>query len=228
MRRARGRKLTSETSAVGAGARWIDAHGIDLLSTLLLTLAAVATAWASYQAAHWRSEQGLAGNRSISARVQANKTSGEANRQIQIDVATYIQWVDAFQQKDVELATFYYRRFRPEFLPAVNAWVATKPLKNPGAPLTPFAMPEYRSAAIAATEALERKADAESLQAQAHVRRADRYTLCVVMFALALFFAGISTRISVTSSRLMALGIGWAAFLGAVLWMVTFPASLAL
>jgi small-conductance mechanosensitive channel len=217
-----------ESSEPGADARWIDAHGIDLLSTVLLTLAAVATAWASYQAAHWRSEQGLAGNRSISARVQANKTAGEANRQIQIDVATYIQWVDAYQQRDEELATFYYQRFRPEFIPAVNAWIATKPLKNPGAPLTPFAMPQYQSAAVAATEDLERKADAESLRAQAYVQRADRYTLCVVMFALALFFAGISTRIRVTSSRLVALGIGWAAFLGAVVWMATFPASLSL
>jgi hypothetical protein len=160
--------------------------------------------------------------------VEANKTSGEANRQIQIDVATYIQWVDAYRQQDEELAKFYYRRFRPEFRPAVDAWIATRPLKNPRAPLTPFVMPEYRSAAIAATDALELKADAESLQAQANVRRADRYTLCVVMFALALFFAGISTRIRVQSSRLIALGIGWAAFLGAVIWMVTFPASLSL
>jgi hypothetical protein len=160
--------------------------------------------------------------------VEANKTSGEANRQIQIDVATYVQWVDAYWQQDEELASFYYRRFRPEFRPAVDAWIATRPLQNPRAPLTPFAMPEYRSAATAATTALEGKADAESLQAQANVRRADRYTLCVVMFALALFFAGISTRIRLPSSRLIALGIGWVAFLGAVIWMVTFPASLSL
>jgi hypothetical protein len=29
---------------------------VDLLSTVLLALAAVATAWATYQGAHWRSE----------------------------------------------------------------------------------------------------------------------------------------------------------------------------
>ena len=39
------------------------AHWADLLATILLSVAAVATAWATYQAAHWRSEQGLAGNR---------------------------------------------------------------------------------------------------------------------------------------------------------------------
>ena len=109
-------------------------HWIDLLATLLLTLAAVATAWASYQAAHYRSEQGLAGNRSIAARVEANRAAGVANRQIQIDVGSFFQWVDAYQQGDAELATFYFRRFRPEFRPAVNAWIATKPLTNPTAP----------------------------------------------------------------------------------------------
>lgn len=45
------------------------------------------------------------------------------------------------------------------------------------------------------------------------------------MFAPALFVASITTRIRVTSSRFVALGVGWAAFLGAVIWMMTFPAG---
>ena len=95
----------------------------------------MATAWASYQAAHYRSEQGLAGNRSISARVEANRVAGVANRQIQVDVGSFFQWTDAYQQGDAKLATFYFRRFRPEFRPAVTAWIATKPLHQPGCPV---------------------------------------------------------------------------------------------
>ena len=60
------------------------------------------------------------------------------------------------------------------------------------------------------------------------MERADRYTLCVVLFAMALFFAGISTRLRTGGTRFVALGIGWAAFLGAVVWMVTFPVSIGL
>jgi hypothetical protein len=201
---------------------------MDWLSTLLLTLAAVATAWATYQAAHWRSEQGLAGNRSTAARVQANRAAGVANRQIQVDVATFFQWVDAYRQKDTQLAAFYFRRFRPEFRPAVTAWIATKPLTNPKAPLTPFSMPEYRSAALAEADALEAKGAVGAKESQAHVDRADRYTLCVVLFALALFFAGISTRLHTNGSRLFVLGVGWAALLAAVVWMTTFPVSVGL
>ena len=159
------------------------AHRADLLATILLSVAAVATAWATYQAAHWRSEQGLAGNRSTVARVQANRASGVANRQIQIDALTFTHWVDAYTRGDKELAAFYFRRFRPEFRPAVTAWAATRPLTNPDAPLTPFSMPQYRSAESAEADRLEAKGASESLTAQADVQRADRYTLCVVLFA---------------------------------------------
>ena len=145
------------------------AHWADLLATILLSVAAVATAWATYQAAHWRSEQGLAGNRSTVARVQANRASGIANREIQIDALTFTHWVDAYTHGDKKLAAFYFRRFRPEFRPAVNAWAATKPLTNPGAPLTPFSMPQYTSAQNAKADALEAKGAAESVIAQAEV-----------------------------------------------------------
>lgn len=201
------------------------AHWIDVLSTILLALAAVATAWATYQASHWRSEQALAGNRSTVARVEANRVAGVANRQVLVDVTTFTQWVDAYSAGDTRLAAFYFRRFRREFRPAVVAWIATKPLTNPKAPLTPFDMPQYTSAAIEEADALEAKGDAESRNAQLLVARADRYTLCVVMFATALFFAGISTRMRSERSRVVILTIGWVAFLGAAVWMATFPQS---
>jgi hypothetical protein len=202
--------------------------GVEVLTTVLLALAAVATAWATYQAAHWRSEQALAGNRSTAARVQANRAAGVANREIQADLLTFTQWVDAYSTGEAKLADFYFRRFRPEFRPAVLAWVATKPLSNTDAPLTPFQMPEYRSSALADADRLESKGAAEALRSQSHVGRADRYSLCVVLFATSLFFAGISTRVRTEGSRLVVLGMGWALFLGALAWMLTFPASIQL
>jgi len=201
---------------------------IELFSTLLLTLAAVLTAWASYQAAHLRSEQGLAGNRSTAARIQANRATSIANRQIQIDVATFVQWLDAKEKNDPKLAAFYLRRFRPEFKPAFQAWLASKPFTDPKAPLTPFAMPQYTPSALAESDALERKGALASTESQAFVKRADKYTLCVVMFALALFFAGFSTRVRTDGSRFAVLAVGWTILLVTLVWMATFPATLGL
>ncbi len=203
-------------------------HRIEEVSTVLLALAAVATAWATYQAAHWRSEQALAGNRSTAARVEANRAAGVANRRIEVDVETFIQWVDAKSAGDEKLARFYFRRFQPEFRPAVLAWNATKPLTNPRAPLTPFDMPQYKSAALAEADRLEARGDAESVRAQAHVVHADRYTLCVVLFAMTLFFAGMSTRLRWRRGQTVILALGCVLFLGAVAWAATFPVSIEL
>jgi len=204
------------------------AHRIETLATVLLALAAVGTAWSTYQAAHWRSEQALAGNRSTAARVEANRAAGVANRRIQVDVQTYIQWVDAYSADDKQLANFYFRRFQPEMRPAVVAWVATRPLSNRSAPLTPFDMPQYKSAALAQADRLEKKGDVESAIAQGYVERADKYTLCVVLFAMTLFFAGISTRLRSQRAQAAIVGFGYVVFLGAVAWAATFPVSVQL
>jgi hypothetical protein len=198
---------------------------LEIVSTLLLALAAVATAWSSYQAARWQGEQARAFARASATRIESTRASGVANRQVQIDVATFIQWVDAYAHDDTRLASFYRKRFRPEFARAVNAWVATRPLTNPRAPLTPFAMPQYRLAANEEAEQLERTASGFTAEAGRNIDKATRYVLCVVLFASSLFFAGISTRLPTVRSRAVALGIGWCVFLGTLVWLATFPVN---
>ena len=187
-------------------------------------MAAVATAWASYQSARWRGEQAKAGGQSIAARVESTRSANVANRQGQIDVALFTQWVDAYARDETELADFYRKRFRPEFRPAFDAWVATRPRINPNAPLSPFAMPEYSLAAATEADRLEARAGALSVRVGGYIQRADNYSLSVVLFAVALFFAGISTRLRSTPG-LVILGLGAALFLGGVIWLATLPVS---
>ena len=202
-----------------------DRH-FELVATVLLAVAAVATAWASYQSARWHGEQARAQSASVAARVESTRAANVANRQGQIDVALFTQWVDAYARNETELAAFYDKRFRPEFKPAFDAWVATKPRKNPSAPLSPFAMPQYKLAANAASDRLEVKAAAASQRAGGFIQRADDYSLAVVLFASSLFFAGISTRLRSSTLRMVILGLGCALFLGSVVWIATFPVSL--
>jgi hypothetical protein len=208
-----------------AGEGRFDRH-FELAATVLLAIAAVATAWASYQSARWHGEQARAQSASIAARVESTRAANVANRQGQIDVALFTQWVDAYARDETELADFYRKRFRPEFKPAFGAWVATRPRKNPSAPLSPFAMPQYKLAATAAADRLEVKAAASSQRAGGFIQRADDYSLAVVLFASSLFFAGISTRLHSSTPRMVVLGLGYALFLGSVTWIATFPVSL--
>ena len=198
---------------------------VEVLATVLLALAAVATAWSSYQASRWNGEQAKATSRANAARIESTRASGLASAQSQIDVATFMQWVNAFALDQTELADFYFRRFRAEFKPAVDAWIATRPRRNPDAPLTPFAMPQYRLAANQEADRLEARAETLAATARANIQRSTNYVLGVVLFAASVFFAGMSTKLGTPRLRGVLLGLGGVVFVGTALWLATLPIS---
>jgi hypothetical protein len=197
---------------------------LELVATVLLTLATVATAWAAYQARQWTGEQSQGYSHANAARAAVNRSSSLANRQVQIDVATFIQWINAREQGRTRLAAFYRERFRDEFEPAFAAWLATKPFTNAAAPKTPFGLPQYKLRANEQADRLEATATADSQQAKDANQRADNYTLAVVLFASALFFAGLSTKLETSTARYALLGLGSVLFLGTLIWLATMPA----
>ena len=200
---------------------------IEVAATVLLAIAAVATAWSSYQATRWNGEQAKASGSVNKTRIEAARASDLANAQQQVDVATFMQWVDSYARGETELVTFYRERFRPEFKPAFEAWIATKPLETKGAPLTPFVMPEYRLAARAEADRLDEDAEELSAQVRRNIQRASNYVLGVVLFAVALFFAGMSTKLTARGLRKAMLVVGYIVFLGAAVWIATSPVSIA-
>src|SRR5512133_3977699 len=167
-------------------------HRLELLSTILLAVAAVATAWSTYQSNQWRGETAANYSKATAARIQSSAASTRAGQLTQIDIATFIQWVNAYVAGKPDLAQFYRRRFRAEFEPAFAAWLATKPRTNHAAPLSPFAMPQYRVSEAVKSERLNTAAGVHADAAATSNQRADNYVLAVVLFAASLFFAGIS------------------------------------
>ena len=201
---------------------------LEILAAVLLALAAVGTAWSSYQASRWNGEQAKAFSRANAARIEASRAAGLADSQTQVDVATFTQWVDAYALDEKQLADFYFRRFRAEFKPAVDAWIATKPLKNANAPLTPFAMPQYRLAARADAERLDANAEVLAAQARTNVQRSTNYVLGVVLFAVALFFAGMSTKLRERRLQAALLALGAVFFVGTVVFLATLPVTISI
>ena len=132
---------------------------------------------------------------------------------------------NAYGRGERALADFYFRRFRKEFKPAVTAWIASRPLQNPDAPLTPFAMPHYRLAANAEADELDGEAEKLSAQVRRDIQRGSNYVLCVVLFAAALFFAGMSTKLTTPALRKATVAVGCLLFLGTLVWVATFPVS---
>ena len=199
----------------------------ELVATVLLAFAAVATAWSGYQATRWNGEQTKAASRTNAIRIDAARAQGLSEAQKEVDVATFIQWVDAYVHRETELTTFYARRFRAEFKPAFAAWLATKPLTNERAPLTPFVMPQYVLAAEEEAKRLDAEAEVSAAQVRRNIQRASNYILGVVLFSVALFFAGMSTKLKDTRLREITLALGYLVFLGTLVWIATSPVSFA-
>jgi len=199
---------------------------LELFATVLLAIAAVATAWSSYQSARWSGVQAIDFSRANAARVESTRAATEAGQATQIDVLTFTQWVNAYAAKDILLSDFYFDRFRKEFKPAVNAWIATHPLKNPKAPPVPFSMPQYKLASAEESERLLAEAEQATAEARQSNQRSDNYVLAVVLFAAALFFAGISTKLTMPRQRVAVLVLGYLIFAGTTIWVLTFPVTI--
>ena len=193
---------------------------VELAATVLLACAAVATAWSTYQSARWRGDQAANYSKATAARIQSSSAQTRSGQLTQIDIATFIQWVDATVNGKPKLAQFYRHRFRPEFRPAFDAWVATHPRTNPKAPLTPFAMARYVVAEAVKAEDLNATAGIHAAAADRANKRANDYVLAVVLFAACLFFAGISTKVHSLRQREALVGIGWAVFTGTFVWLI--------
>jgi hypothetical protein len=200
-------------------------HRLEVLGTILLAVAALATAWSTFQSGRWRGEQAVNTNKGQAARIESSEAHTRAGQLTQIDIATFSQWVDADVAGNRKLAHFYRKRFRKEFKPAINAWIATKPLTNPKAPSSPFAMPQYRLAEEQRAKRLAATAAVRSAAAGAANDHADNYLLAVVLFASSLFFAGIFTKVKELRQREVLLGIGWLIFLGTLIWVATSPVN---
>ena len=197
---------------------------VMIVSTALMGLIAIATAWSGFQAAKWGGQMSNYYAAANSERSTYVLDSLFANQEILIDVHYFTEWVDAVNAGESELAEYYLEIMRAEFVVAMDAWLAKDPRNNPQAPSSPFLMPEYvleiRKAAV------ESEALASSFIDQAHQanKTSDNYLLLTtVIFASALFFAGISTRFQLLRFQFIVLVMSVIAFLFGIIVVSFFP-----
>lgn len=194
----------------------------ELVETLILTLATLATAWAGYQASQWGNAASTLEIRSTALLIEASKELGRANQLELLDIGLFTNWIEATARGDATLAGFYRDRFRDEFSPAFNAWLATRPLDNSDAPGSPFEMAEYRLAARERATALQDEAARISQTAESIGGYGDRYTLLTVILAGSLLLAGLSNRFEWEELRASVVGTALLVLLlsvGTLLWL---------
>ena len=168
---------------------------LEIAATILLAMSAVLSAWGAYQATRWSGEQADHYAESARLRAEAGGHGTMASRQIQIDVATFLSWSQAVAAKDQRLADFIRTRFRLEFKPPFEAWLATAPSDAQGLPSgTPFEQPGYKLAEQAKADDLLAEADVALARAQSDNQISDNFVLTAVLFASVFFFAGTAAK----------------------------------
>ncbi|HEY7396648.1 MAG TPA: hypothetical protein VH559_17455 [Gemmatimonadaceae bacterium] len=169
--------------------------------TVLLSVSAIGTSWAGYQATLWSGNQIEFASDAQSIRARATRATTKAGLQRTVDVSLFTSWLESYARHDTVYTQFIRHRFRPEFSLAFEAWLATKPAQNPNAPLTPFAMQQYHLLADDSALLLDRLADSTATLGVAANQNSDAYVLGAVLFATAMVFGG-AARAESTSGRM--------------------------
>jgi len=168
----------------------------ELVATIILAVATLTTAWSGYQSVRWNGVQAQNYLQASSARVESTKASTRAGQLSLYDSQNFTQWLNAYAVGNTQLATLFEKRFRAEFRPAFDAWMATDPLHNANAPSGPLTMPQYVLADSQRATDLEAEATALFNEGNDANEWGDQYVLNTVFLASALFLAGISERFS--------------------------------
>jgi hypothetical protein len=180
---------------------------LDLISAVVLGVSALATTYASYQAELWDGEQAALYTEANALRVEASKVALRAGQYEGADLMAFGAYLSAYSTNNEALKQFYVQRFRPEFMQAFNSWTASRPLQNPDAAPTPFALPEYELKERQMADDMERQAHEKFAAGEAANDKGDKFVLATVILANALFFGGVNQLPHTLRIRKILLGL---------------------
>ncbi len=215
---------------------------IELVAIVLLAVAAVLTAWATFESTKWSGVQADGYSRGGALRTESTRFSTEAGQRAQIDVALFLGWLNATESDirngDIEapaasdsvyrpdpgtLSGFLFERLGPTLTPAIMVWLETNPFTNPDAPASPFVSELYSLEAAEMATQLQLDADAAVQGARAANQNSDDYVLAVVMFALVLFFSALASNLKTRSAQVAVVALAMGVLLLGVGTILTLP-----
>jgi hypothetical protein len=195
----------------------------ELVTVVLLSVTAIVTAWTGFQASKWSGAMSISFSQASTARIEAARLEGVANRKQTVQVSLFTQWLQAYQADDEQLTKFLSERFPEPLASGFAAWVQTEPVKNPDAPATPFEMPDYVIPELEAAGQADDRADSKFTEALRNNQRGDNYTVLTVAFAAVLFFGALSGRMRSASAQWAFLALGCLGFVASASFLLFFP-----
>jgi hypothetical protein len=181
---------------------------VQISEAILLALVTITAAWAGYSASKWGTASRIDIAQSSTLRNLATRDDLTAISLRNFDASTFNAWFIAFTLNSPQKEAIAIRRFRPEFLAAFNAWMATDPLHNPHAPPGPTYMPQYKLPAQAQATALDNQADAKFNAGNNAAEVSDNFIRITVFLAAVLFLVGIGSSFQLAGVRYALIAFG--------------------
>jgi hypothetical protein len=181
---------------------------VQICEAVLLALVTVTAAWAGYSAARWNTVSRFDVARSSSLGGLATRDDLTATTLRNFDASTFNAWFIAYVLNSPQKEAIAIRRFRPQFLVAFNAWMATDPLRNPHAPPGPTYMPQYQLPQQTQANALDSESAAEFAAGNHAGLVSDNYVRITVFLAAVLFLVGIGSSFKLHGVRYALIAFG--------------------
>lgn len=197
----------------------------NMLAVLLMAVSTLSSSWSAYQSSLWNGVQIFRLNAAAALSREAEAKTTLAGQQRALDAALVVEFSRDFYEGRRDLVKFFMERMRPELRQAVEAWLATQPGKNPNAPSTPFAMPQYRLKLDDQVLELEAKSGAIYDEARKANRTSDTYTLIGVIYTSALFLSGLVSGFDQKQVRRILLALSFSMLIVALAIMVRQPVT---
>lgn len=183
-------------------------RAISIAEAIVLSIVTLVAAWSGYAAAKWSTESRLEAADASAERASANRAFQQSLTLRAADVSMFNAWFAAYLAGDHNAALVAYKRFRPAYRVAFDAWLATDPFTNPNAPAGPSDMPQYTPTGEAESRAHDARARAADHESEHAGETGDDYIRTTVILASVLFLVGISTQFSIRKVRLGMLALG--------------------
>jgi hypothetical protein len=181
---------------------------VQICEAALLALVTITAAWAGYSASKWGTASRIDIARASTLGNLATRDDLTANTLRNFDASTFNAWFIAFTLNSPQKEAIAVRRFRPQFLVAFNAWMATNPLHNPHAPPGPTYMPQYQQPEQAQANALDSESAAKFQAGNEAALISDNYVRITVFLAAVLFLVGIGSSFKLPGVRYALIAFG--------------------
>lgn len=202
---------------------------LEIIGTVLLSIASLVVAWCTYQSTLWNGEQDF---RMAEANIyyrRANEFTVLAAQQREIDASITLSFMDAVIEKRQDKINYFLKRSNAQLSSVLSEWLNTKPLQNSNAPAHPLEMNTYKrlmQASKNSSDSAMRKAESLWQEAKRNNTYSDSYTLFTVIFSLVVFLCAVGTkltRIKIAYSSLIFAGSVFLITL--ILLIVTMPVA---